>query len=246
MAKAGKNMVKPAAKPRAKKRETVLVLRTCDKDLKAHGNFQWKDKGVVTCPDWDKAPVCGQGLHGLLWGEGNGELLNWDVDSKWLVVAVDASSIVNLNDKVKFPEGEVVYCGDRLGATSLIAAKKPSANVVGLCRTVGDKGSIITGDRGTATAGDRGTATAGNGGTATAGEYGTATAGEYGTATAGYRGTATAGNGGTATAGNGGTIELVWFDGNRYRKTVGYIGEGNILADVPYILDAKGSLVRKP
>ena len=43
---------------------------------------------------------CGNGLHGLLWGEGDGTLLNWAPDARWLVVEVDASTIVALSGKV--------------------------------------------------------------------------------------------------------------------------------------------------
>ena len=81
------------------------------------------------------------------------------------------------------------------------------------------------------------------GGTATAGYYGTATAGDNGTATAGYSGTATAGNNGTATAGNDGIVELRWYDGSRYRITVGYIGEDGLLPSVAYRCDSAGKIV---
>jgi hypothetical protein len=77
-------------------------------------------------------------------------------------------------------------------------------------------------------------------GTATAGYRGTATAGNYGTATAGEGGTATAGEGGTATAGEGGILEITRWDGKRYRKAVGYVGEEGILADTKYRLNANG------
>jgi hypothetical protein len=195
---------------------TVLVLRTCNAELKAqHNDFQWPESGSVEAPDFSPEPVCGYGLHGLLWGEGDGSLLNWDDSAKWLVVAVPADSIVSLDggEKVKFPRGEVVYCGNREGATQLIHAEH-AGPIVGLTlqsnaqrNTVctGYRGTATAGNYGTATAGYRGTATAGNYGTATAGYRGTATAGNYGTATAGYRGTATAGYRGTATAGYRGT-----------------------------------------
>jgi hypothetical protein len=253
---------------------TVLVLRTCNAELKAHQGFQWPEAGSVEAPDFNPEPICGYGLHGLLWGEGDGSLLSWDDSAKWLVVAVPADSIVSLDDgaKVKFPRGEVVYCGNREGATQLIYAQR-AAPIVGLTiqsnaerNTVcaGYRGTATAGNYGTATAGNYGTATAGEGGTATAGNYGTATAGEGGTATAGYRGTATAGNYGTATAGNRGTatagyrgtatagnygtatagnygvLEISFFDGNRTRKVVAYVGEGGIKADTEYqLVDGK-------
>ena len=68
--------------------------------------------------------------------------------------------------------------------------------------------------------------------TAIAGIRGTATAGDDGTATAGYRG--------TATAGNGGTLIITWYDGARYRRAVGYIGENGLRPDTPYRVNGRG------
>ncbi len=112
--------------------------------------------------------------------------------------------------------------------------------------TAGDSGTATAGDFGTATAGALGTATAGDSGTATAGYRGTATAGDFGTATAGDSGTATAGDSGTATAGGRGSIVIEWYDAeaDRYRRTVGYVGEDGIEANVPYRCNTGGKLVR--
>jgi hypothetical protein len=185
---------------------TVLVLRTCDKDLRSYGGFQWPAEGEVVAPDWNSEPVCGGGLHGLLWGEGDGALLNWDEDARWLVVEVLATEYVSIDGKVKFPRGTVVFCGDRLEATTYLSEHGGAGRaIVGGTATAGDGGTATAGYGGTATAGYGGTATAGDGGTATAGYGGTATAGDRGTATAGDRGTATAGDRGTATAGDRGT-----------------------------------------
>lgn len=73
--------------------ETALVLRTCDKDGRSYNGFQWPSEGPVSCPDWDPTPRCGGGLHGLLWGEGDGSLLSWAV---------------------------VVFCGDRATAAQYV------------------------------------------------------------------------------------------------------------------------------
>ena len=219
---------------------SVLCLRTCNENLRSHGNFQWKAKGLVKCDDWSEAAECGQGLHGLLWGSGNGELLDWSENAKWLVVEVSAKATVDLGGKVKFPQGKVVYCGDRLTATEFIAALSPEGTVV-VGRTA------TAGYRGTATAGYRGTATAGDGGTATAGDRGTATAGYEGTATAGYEGTATAGDGGTASAGDGGIISIRYWDNrsSRWRVKILYPGEDGIESGVLYSVDSNGSPVKK-
>jgi len=189
--------------------------------MQAHGGFQWPKAGAVSAPDWHPGKHCGNGLHGLLWGQGDGNLLCWDQGAHWLVVEVDAKSIVDLQGKVKFPRGTVVHCGDRSSAAAFIVERRP------------DLASVIIG--GTATAGYRGTATAGYRGTATAGDYGTATAGDYGTATAGYRG--------TATAGEGGTISVMWWDGRRRRIVLGYVGEDGIEAGAKYCV-VEGKLTK--
>ena len=162
-----------------------LILRTCNSDMTSYNNFKWPESGLVSAPDWEPKPECGNGLHGLLWGEGDGSFLNWREDAKWLVVEIE--EYVDLQGKVKFPSGNVIHVGNQKTATKYIAEN-------------GGAGKAIVGYN--ATAGDRGTATAGYKGTATAGFCGTATAGFCGTATAGHDGTATAGDDGTATAGD--------------------------------------------
>jgi hypothetical protein len=208
--------------------EHVLVLRTCNADMTSHGGFKWPESGLVEAPDWRDDGKCGGGLHGLLWGEGNGALLNWSEGVKWIVCRVPAADIRELRGKVKFPRCEVVFVGDRFSATKYLSENGAAARAI-----VG----------GTATAGYGGTATAGYRGTATAGEYGTATAGYRGTATAGDYGTATAGDRGTATAGYRGIIQIRHWDGSRYRIVTGYVGEDGIEANKAYRLDGNGKFI---
>jgi hypothetical protein len=200
----------------------VLCLRTCDANRRGYGCFQWPESGPVEAPDWSAEPCCGKGLHGLLWGEGDAGHLSAVEDAVWMVVEVDATAVVDLRGKVKFPRGEVVYCGMRDEAVAYILAHGGAGRACAYARV---------------TAGDEGTATAGYRGTATAGDRGTATAGDRGTATAGYRG--------TATAGDEGTVCVHWYDGtaSRYRLAVGYVGEDGIEANVPYRVEGRGVLV---
>jgi hypothetical protein len=189
----------------------VLVLRTCLADMRspscdAHG-FIWPRSGPVECADWQPTKACGNGLHGVLWGEGDGgNPWVWDDTGVWLIVEVDASDVIELGGKVKFPRGVVVFSGPRLEATTMLGRLAPGRAIVG--------GTATAGDSGTATAGYRGTATAGDSGTATAGDSGTATAGDSGTATAGYRGTAP----GTAGPRPPGTDSGTATAGDRYRR----------------------------
>ena len=250
----------------------VLVLRTCGADMASnHNEFRWPESGPVEAPDWDPEPECGHGLHGLLWGEGEGALLDWSAGAVWLVVQVEAADIVDLRGKVKFPRGTVVHCGDRASATAYLADRggRDPRTIVGGVATASGYGGVATasgyggvatanGDRGVATAsgyggvatanGDRGVATAsGDRGVATAnGDRGVATASSYGGgATAnGYKGVATAGINGLASAGPMGIIAIrYWDDDLRHRLVVGYVGEDGIEAGVAYRVE-DGKLVR--
>ncbi len=152
----------------------MLILKTVNADMTAYNGFKWPAAGPVSCPDWNPAPTCGGGLHGLPWGEGNGELLSWEADAKWLVFEADDAQVVCFDGKCKTPAGTVVYCGDRFGATQYIADHGGAGRaIVGGTATAGAWGTATAGAWGTATAGDRGTATAGDRGTATAGAWGT-------------------------------------------------------------------------
>ena len=196
-------------------------------------DFLWPESGSVECSDWKPTAECGNGLHGWLWGEGDLSASGgvWEMtDAKWLVVRVAKADVVDLGGKVKFPRGEVVFCGTREAAANRIC----------------ELGAVGAVHFRTATAGTRGTATAGYAGTATAGYAGTATAGDAGTATAGTRGTATAGDAGTATAGDEGIVAIRWYDEDqrRYRLARGLVGENGIEANVAYVV-RDGKFVRK-
>ena len=228
---------KPAKRKHSSKSSYVvpkgkaLVLRTCDANLRSHGGFQWPKSGPVECIDWNPKAECGNGLHGLLWGEGDGTLLSFESSAVWMVVEIDPTLSVGLEGKIKFQNGNVVFAGERFAAVAFLSERAdPGRAIV--------SGTATAGDRGTATAGDRGTATAGDSGTATAGDSGTATAGDRGTATAGYRG--------TARSGDFGIVVCRWYDEalTRYRLTVGYVGEDGIEPNTFYKCDYKGKLVK--
>jgi len=151
----------------------VHVLRTCAANMTSHGGFRWPEAGPVEAPDWSDDGECGGGLHGLLRGEGDGGLLNWNSVARWLVVRVRAADVRDLGDKVKFPRGEVVHVGDRHSAAALIASLHPEARaIVGYTATAGFGGTATSGDYGRSTAGYRGTSTSGEGGTAASGDGG--------------------------------------------------------------------------
>jgi len=251
-----KNTKSAAKKPVKKEIKKVLVLRTCNKDMTSHNGFKWPKKGKVICQDWDSKAQCGNGLHGLLWGIGDGGLLNWDEDAKWLVVSVDEDKIVSIdNNKVKFPEGEVIYCGNREGAiellvkegadqTKMVCGQASASGDYGQASASGDYGQAsASGTRGQASAsGTRGQASASGyqGQASASGDYGQASAsGDYGQASASgdYGQASASGYQGQASAADRGTIILCWHDGNRYRTATLYVGEDGIEPNTFYMCD---------
>ena len=82
--------------------KTVYVLRTCNANLTSYNGFRWPASGRVTAPDWKPVNNCGSGLHGLLWGEGDGSHLSLVADARWLVVGVAEDSLIDLYGKVKW------------------------------------------------------------------------------------------------------------------------------------------------
>ena len=150
--------------------ETVLILRTCNADMTSCGGFRWPESGPVVAPDWAPTMKCGNGLHGLLWGEGSVQSMNLADDAKWLVFRAAVADLKHgegdLTDKCKARAGYVEYCGTRDGAiTYLLANGAKGKRVVFGTSTSGNGGTSTSGNRGTSTSGYRGTSTSGNGGT---------------------------------------------------------------------------------
>ena len=236
--------------------DIVYVLRTCDKNLRAYGGFQWPESGPVEAPDWQPHATCGNGLHGLLWGAGDASHLATDADAKWLVVAVVATEIVDLDGKVKFPRGEVVFCGERHYAVADIINRGAKPEACHYSTLTGGYGSTLTGGNGsTLTGGDYSTLTGGYGSTLTGG-YGstltgghssTLTGGDRSTLTGGDRSTLTGGHSSTLTGGYGSTLIFKWWDDtkNKYRATVAEVGENGIEKDKPYFVRNGVVLERK-
>ena len=190
------------------------VLKTVNKDMEGYHSFKYPVKGLVEAPDWNLNPTCGEGLHGWLNGEGDGSLGNWSNDAKWLVLKVETKLIVDLERKVKFPKGEVIFVGDRLEATNFLQKKVKGAAIIGATITGGykstvtggDYSTIIGGDNSTIIGGDNSTVTGDDNSTVIGGNKSTVTGGDGSTVTGGYNSTVTGGNESTVTGGNYSTV----------------------------------------
>ena len=200
-------------------RGDAYVLRTCAADMTSHGGFVWPREGVVEAPDWQPTADCGRGLHGFLWGEGDGSLADWSRDAVWIVSRIN--EWIDLDGKVKFPRAEVVFSGSREDATAKIRELGANGAVIGSTLT-GGHGSILTG---------------GHGSILTGGDRSTLTGGDYSILTGGH--------GSILTGGDGSILCLSWRDGNRHRIVVAYVGEDGVKADTAYRL-RDGKLVEVP
>ena len=205
--------------------DICFLLRTCDKDLKAHQGFQWPSSGLVSAPDWKSKPSCGNGLHGLLSGEGDGSLLNNAEAAKWMVIAAVRSEVVEIGGKVKIPRAYVCFVGTKKEATDLIVSLCPGSACVYAMVTSGNYGHSTSGDYGHSTSGAYGHSTSGYGGHSTSGDYGHSTSGDYGHGTSGDYGHSTSGDRGSTSSGENGIVEWKYWDGNRYRVKTLYVGE---------------------
>ncbi len=152
---------------KAPKKEHVYVLRVSGPGGKSKDGFQWPKTGPVAAPDWDPIPECGKGLHGWLWGVG--DYSSSDYYAVWQVVEVKQSSIVELNGKVKFPRGVVVFSGSLANAYAWMKfaphwadCEASATGRRGHASATGRRGhAVATGDRGHASAtGDSGHASA--------------------------------------------------------------------------------------
>jgi hypothetical protein len=186
---------------------TFLALRTCDPDMTSMNGFRWPESGPVEAPDWDPKPECGGGLHGFKWGEGNGGFADWGPDAKWLVVEVIEGTEVDLGGKVKFPAGNVVFCGDRRGATDYILSHGGMGRaVMGATITGGDHETVVGGYRAIVTGGYCAVVTGGDYATVTGGDHARVTGGYVATVVGGDRSIVTGGHHSRVTGGDFATV----------------------------------------
>ena len=111
----------------AKRAAYVLIMRTVDANRQSRGGFQYPPVGqMVEATDWSPRAECGNGLHGWLWGEGDGSLGEFGGGHQVLVLRARADETVQIGaDKVKCRRGRVVYCGSAAGAVQVLHKHLP-------------------------------------------------------------------------------------------------------------------------
>ena len=111
--------------------------------------------------------------------------------------------------------------------------------------TGGDRSIITGGKDSTLIGGDYSTLIGGDYSTLTGGDWSTLTGEDYSTLTGGDYSTLTGGKDSTLTGGDYSTLIFRYWDKNRFRFVIGYIGENSLLPNTPYILGKDFKIVEK-
>ena len=108
--KVAKTVKVAKAKP-SKPEKLLYFLRTCAKDGSSYGGFQWDLRvgAVNTAPDWKPTKECGNGLHGLLGGQGESSHLDWSENAIWVVFSSPSS--IDLKGKHKVQHADFFIRG---------------------------------------------------------------------------------------------------------------------------------------
>ena len=223
----------------------MLFLKALPATRRAHEGFLWPDQvgAIVKAETWNPKPDCGDGLHGLVNGNGDTDLLCQHPDAVWYAFeSVDengnpssAEAVAIDGAKGKCHRAIIRAIGTRDEATAwLIRAGcrqvAYSTITVGdfTIGTAGDRSKVTAGYASTASAGFYSTVTAENCGNAIARDHSGTTVGTFGTAISGDKSEATADNYGTALAGHHSTAKAGTYGtaktGDYGTSTVGSYG----------------------
>ena len=130
----------PRKKAAPKKSAPVLLLRTCEADGGSYGGFKWPLTvgAEVSCPDWNPVAECGNGLHGLINGQGDWSLVPITPGRK-IIVFEAVGTVVKLSNgtKAKCAKAIVRWAGESkdwaqaLGFIWATNNAKPEASATG-------------------------------------------------------------------------------------------------------------------
>jgi len=212
----------------------VWVMKSVNKDMSSSHNpeFKYPESGIVEAEDWMDTLECGNGLHGFLWGEGDGELADYSSASRWLLIRVNPlDGLVQMKDKCKFRRGEVMMVGDYHQIASEMCKHLPNNRpyrVIGVVITKNDDSVIVGGYKSILEGGDCSTVTGGHDSTVKGGDCSTVKGGDRS----------------TVTGGSNSIIILEYWNGQDWKKKAGTIGENGLEPNVPYKLNDKHEFVR--
>src|SRR5271157_3753817 len=181
----------------------ALFLRTCNSNFTSYINFQYPNEvgAIVSAPDWDPKPECGNGLHGLLNGNGDSSLLSREESAIWMVVEANIEECIDLNGKYKFPKCSIKYIGKREDTVKYLVQQ--GCTGVHFSTNTGGDGSTNTGGDGSKnTGGDESKNIGRDSSKNTGGDSSKNTGGDSSKNTGGYRSKNTGGNYSTNTGGH--------------------------------------------
>jgi hypothetical protein len=114
-------VVEGAVEPLTTPEGRVLLLRKCGDAGEAYGAFRWPLTvgAEVVAPDWNPAPVCGWGLHGLPWACGDWGLLR---GARWMVFSADPVDVVDIDGaKSKVRAARVEHIGTEASCVQFLS-----------------------------------------------------------------------------------------------------------------------------
>jgi hypothetical protein len=185
----------------------------------------------VEAPDWVDSYECGNGLHGLLWGDGDWSHLSMAMDATWQVVEVSDVDLRtgqgDLKNKCKFRCGTVIYSGIQAEAVTMVVCSKVNFDRLFACAKAADEEAAAAGGSSKAASSGRSSTAASSGGSskaASSGDYSMAASSGYSStaASSGYSSTAASSGGSSKAASSGRSSTAASSGGSSKAASSGY------------------------
>lgn len=152
-----------------KKKEEIEIVSTSKVLVMKTYDTKWPRQGHFKC--WGE---------GLLWGEGNEKLLDWNSTSEWQVIEIEESKSINFpGDRITFTEGVVLLTSSREQVTDYIYNNSSGKAIHGLNMRVENNGVLIGGCNSFLSGNKHCILTAGNNSGISGGDYSIITGGKY-------------------------------------------------------------------
>ena len=197
-----------------------MILRSCNNDFTSafDSTFCWPSEiGAIVKPvSWNPEPICGYGLHGFQYGEGDYSLADMSDSAQWIVFSGDEIVSVD-NSKVKTNRATILHIGQGLtGRDRMLDCHA----FMRRHRMLGSNSFYSTNS-----GGDSSTNSGGIYSTNSGGNYSTNSGGNSSTNSGGDSSTNSGGNSSYFTTGDNSSFTGSWYDGSRIRRKTFYSGE---------------------